>query len=66
MRESASSASCLTRPTTPTTVIHGACRDVEPPVRMRLPSALLVRPELLRHVLVDDGDARRCPACPAR
>ena len=39
MRESASSVSCLTRPTTPTTVIHGVSGVTsKPPVRIRLPT----------------------------
>ena len=59
-RESASSASCFTAPTTPTTVIHGAVELASnPPRRTRRPIGSSSGPQLRGHALVDHDHARR-------
>ncbi len=57
MRESESRVYCFTRPTTPTTVIQGESVSLIPPMCKRLPIGVLVWPELLRHVVVDNRHA---------
>ena len=57
MRESASSRSCLIRPTTPTTVSHGVSGlTSKPPERTRFPERVLAGPELPGQGLVHDDD----------
>ena len=59
-RESASSASCLTPPTTPTTVIHGAVELAsKPPRRTRRPIGSWSGHSCVGHALVDHDHARR-------